>query len=67
MHVSLGDVKKLYKMDTAVFKEGYSFRANLYKCGDETEVEHYNMWNRVETPTPDYHQLPYFGMMTLEA
>ena len=67
MHVSLEDLKKLYKMDTSVFKEGYSFRANLYKCGDETEVEHYNMWNRVETPTPDYHQLPYFGMMTLEA
>lgn len=67
MHVTLEDLKKLYKMDTSVFIPGYSFRANLYKCGDETAVEHYNMWNPVGTPNPDYHQSSFFGKMTLEA
>ena len=67
MHVTLEDLKKLYKMDTSVFVPGYSFRANLYKCGDETAVEHYNMWNPVGTPNPDYHQSSFFGKMTLEA
>ena len=67
MHVTLADLEKLYKMDTSVFTDGYSFRGNFYKCGDKTAVEHYNMWNPVGTETPDYHQFSYFGKMTLEA
>ncbi len=35
--------------------------ANFYKCGDETEVEHYGAWNKVENPSPDFHLPQYFG------
>lgn len=48
------------------FAAGETFRANFYKCGDKTEVEHYCVWNRVETPNPDYHRPEYFGWMILE-
>ena len=40
-------------------------RANFYKCGDETEIEHYNTWNKVETPEPDYHRPEFFGKVIL--
>lgn len=41
--------------------EGLTFRANLYKCGDNLSVPHYLTWNEVETEKPDYHQPEYFG------
>jgi hypothetical protein len=34
---------------------------NFYKCGDETEFEHYGAWNKVENPTPNFHLPQYFG------
>ncbi len=34
---------------------------NFYKCGDESEFEHYGAWNRVENPTPNFHLPQYFG------
>ncbi len=34
---------------------------NFYKCGDETEFEHYGAWNKVENPSPDFHLPRYFG------
>lgn len=39
-------------------------RANVYKCGDET-IPHFLAWNRVGTPTPDFHQPAYFGIFHL--
>ncbi|MDR2629824.1 MAG: hypothetical protein LBC60_02765 [Spirochaetaceae bacterium] len=47
-------------------EKGRSFRANFYKCGDETEVPHYLTWNRVESPVPDFHRPEYFGNIFLE-
>ena len=35
---------------------GDVFRANLYKCGDDTDVPHYMVWNHVEAAGPDYHR-----------
>ena len=35
--------------------------ANFYKCGDETEFEHYGAWNRIENPKPNFHLPHYFG------
>ncbi len=35
--------------------------ANFYKCGDETEQEHYGAWNRVINPTPNFHLPQWFG------
>ena len=63
--VSLKDLEKLYGLDRSIFKEGYEFYGNFYKCGDETETEHYVMWNRVETEKPDYHRPEYFGKFIL--
>jgi hypothetical protein len=47
-------------------EKGRIFRANFYKCGDETEVPHYLAWNRVEWPEPDFHRPEYFGKIVLE-
>ena len=38
-------------------------RANVYKCGDKTEHPHYLAWNRVLSPTPDFHRPECFGEM----
>ena len=35
--------------------------ANLYKCGDETEVPHFLSWNPIDTPNPDFHRSEFFG------
>jgi hypothetical protein len=50
-HHSVGELK------------GKEFRANFYKCGDKLEVPHYLTWNPVGTPSPDYHQPEYFGLL----
>ena len=38
--------------------------ANFYKCGDETEWEHYGAWNKVNNPTPNFHLPQWFGELT---
>ena len=38
-------------------------RANVYKCGDRTEREHYLSWNPVTSETPDFHRPQDFGRM----
>ena len=52
----------LRKYFTSIDKE---MRANFYKCGDESAVEHYTVWNKVETEEPDYHRPEYFGKLLL--
>lgn len=37
--------------------------ANFYKCGDETEFEHYGAWNEIINPTPDFSLTKYFGKL----
>ncbi len=50
-----------------LFLPGFSlagtFRANVYKCGDLTEQEHYLSWNPVVSETPDFHRPCDFGRM----
>jgi hypothetical protein len=46
-------------------ERGRAFRANFYKCGDETEVPHYLAWNTVESPEPDFHRPECFGRIIL--
>lgn len=36
-------------------------RGNFYKCGDDLPVPHFVAWNRVEHPTPSFHQPACFG------
>ena len=39
---------------------------NLYKCGEETEVEHYATYYPIETEKPDYHRPEFFGKFVFE-
>ncbi len=39
--------------------------ANFYKCGEETPIEHYSVWNKIETPEPDYHRPEFFGKLII--
>ena len=54
-----------------VFFPGYTptagmvIRANCYKCGDLTAVEHYLSWNPVTSAEPDFHRSCDFGRMIL--
>ena len=44
-------------------KPGDAMRANCFKCGDLTEVEHYLSWNPVISDTPNFHRPCDFGRM----
>lgn len=48
------------------FKTGAVLPSNVYKCGDETEVEHYGCWKMVDREKPDFHKPEYFGRMIIE-
>lgn len=43
-----------------------TLRANVYKCGDMTEHEHYLSWNPVTAEAPDFHRPADFGLMVFE-
>lgn len=40
-------------------------RANFYKCGDDSALQHYSTWNPVKTPYADFHRPEFFGKITL--
>lgn len=40
--------------------------ANIYKCGDETEVPHYLAWSPLTCENPDYHRRQDFGTLIFE-
>lgn len=65
VHIPEKDLETIYGMSSEKFVPGYTIRGNFYKCGDETEIEHYVMWNPVETPKPDYHRPEYFANMVI--
>lgn len=48
--------------------KGYSFMGNFYKTGKNPidNLEHYYMWNRVDTLNPDFHQPTYFGELIIK-
>jgi len=64
-HITLADLQKIYGIAPDTFEKGYTFHGNFYKCGDETPVVHYGMWNPVGTPEPDYHRPEFFGNLVL--
>ena len=61
--LSLTTIRQIYGKET--FATGDILRANFYKCGDRTAVEHYIVWNRVLAPQPDYHRLECFGKLVI--
>lgn len=38
-------------------------KANVYKCGDETDKPHYGLWSIVRSTKPDFHNPDCFGHM----
>ncbi len=48
------------------FKKGLEHPANVYKCGDDTEIPHWGCWSMVNREKPDFHIPSYFGRMTVE-
>ena len=63
-HIPLAFIRK-YLPDCTLYS-GKKMRGNFYKCGEDTPVEHYLSWSRVDTPRPDFHRPEFFGYFTLE-
>lgn len=61
--LTAADLKLLFPNVT--LKSGYSFRGNFYKCGDETEIPHYGMWNEITGDLISFHQPKLFGNFTI--
>jgi hypothetical protein len=40
---------------------GVNWRANFYKCADDTSHPHWIAWSPIETDQPDFHRPDYFG------
>ena len=58
-------IARIYGTDTVPFRPGFTFHGNFYKCGDQTEIPHYGMWNPVTTEQPDFHVPSCFGELTI--
>jgi hypothetical protein len=48
-------------------RAGVRWRANFYKCGDETSHPHWLAWSPVEVLKPDFHRPERFGTLVFEA
>lgn len=64
-YIPLDFLKAAYGADVSVIKSGYTFYGNFYKCGDDTQVPHYGMWNPVDLPKPDFHRPEFFGTLVI--
>lgn len=45
---------------------GVTWRANFYKCADNTSHPHWLTWSKVENPHPDFHLPRFFGTLRFE-
>ena len=58
------DIEKMFP--GAVLASGSVVKANFYKCGDNTAIPHYGMWNEIGGSKISYHQPEYFGKLIIE-
>lgn len=42
---------------------GVTWRANFYKCADQTSHPHWLTWSSVDSPAPDFHLPQFFGVL----
>ncbi|OXU15134.1 carbohydrate-binding family 9-like protein [Sedimentisphaera salicampi] len=47
-------------------KSGAKWKANFYKCADNTSNPHWLTWSYVDKPQPDFHRPEYFGTLIFE-
>ena len=59
------DFIKKYYPDFDINKSKY-IKGNIYKCGEETPVEHYMSYFEVKCEKPDFHRPEYFGKIEIE-
>ncbi len=45
-------------------QKGSVWRANFYKCADNSPEPAWGVWSNVSTPNPDYHRPEFFGSIT---
>ncbi len=45
---------------------GVSWRANLYKCADDSSHPHWLTWSEVIWPRPSFHVTKFFGVLSFE-
>jgi len=45
---------------------GVTWKANFYKCADQSSHPHWLTWNPVDKPSPDFHLPQYFGTIMFE-
>lgn len=63
--IPLSLLAQVYGINPKTFCRGFTFRGNFYKCGDQTAIAHYGMWNLVQTPQPDFHRPEFFGTLRI--
>jgi hypothetical protein len=44
-------------------RRGITWRANFYKCGDETSNPHWLTWSEITNNKLDFHQPQFFGVL----
>lgn len=62
-----------YRVPVSLFEKYYRLkfvkgkaRGNFYKCGDDSKLEHYGVWNPIESSHPNFHLPKYFGDLVFE-
>ncbi len=60
------DILPKYRKDIAKPGPGVTWRANFFKCADNTSHPHWLTWSKVERPRPDFHVPEYFGTLQFE-
>lgn len=67
--IPLSKIEDIYKdFDIGQIKSGFAFKGNFYKTGlyPSSGQAHYYMWNRINTPEPDFHQPSQFGTLIIK-
>ena len=62
--IPLSVMKKYMKVDEP--GPGVSWRANFYKCADQTSHPHWLTWAPVDYPRPKFHLPEFFGRLIFE-
>ena len=57
---------KYFPVDVLQPDAGVTWRANLYKCADDTSHPHWLTWSPVEFERPDFHRPQTFAFLKFQ-
>lgn len=63
LFIPSSDIKTLFGTEIG---PGSTITGNFYKCGDDTEIPHFGMWNEIDSDTPCFHLPQFFAPMTIQ-